>query len=143
MYTRMNLIGTKQNKKQNITASALESFILKQMESSLTEKIYNSHGFVTAVGVRNCIYAEIFPDERMANFIAGTVHALDYYKAVPKYLVPDDCKTAVAKHTKDEIIINASYQNLENFYDVVILPPPTRKPKGKPTVEKYVQYLEK
>ena len=38
MYTRMNLIGTRQNKKQNITVSALESFILKQMKSSLTEK---------------------------------------------------------------------------------------------------------
>ena len=107
-----------------------------------TGEIFKVHVFVTTVGVSSCIYAEIFPDERMANFIAGTVHALDYYKAVPKYLVPDNCKTAVTKHTKDEIIINASYQDLENFYDVVILPPPARKPKGKPTVEKYVQYLE-
>ncbi len=56
--------------------------------------------------------------------------------------MPDNCRTAVTKHTKDEIIINASYQDLENFYDVVILPPPARKPKGKPTVEKYGQYLE-
>ena len=107
-----------------------------------TGEIFKVHVFVTTVGVSSCIYAEIFPDERMANFIAGTVHALDYYKAVPKYLVPDNCKTAVTKHTKDEIIINASYQDLENCYDVVILPPPARKPKGKPTVEKYVQYLE-
>jgi hypothetical protein len=70
------------------------------------------------------------------------VHSIDYYKAVPKYLVPDNCKTAVTKHTKDEIVINASYQDLESFYGVVVLPPPARKPKGKPTVEKYVQYLE-
>ena len=32
---------------------------------------------------------------------------------------------------------------MENFCDVVILPPPPQKPKGKPTVEKYVQLLEK
>ncbi len=38
MYTRMNHIGTRQNKKQNITASALENFILKRMNSSLVEK---------------------------------------------------------------------------------------------------------
>ena len=107
-----------------------------------TGELFKIHVFVTTVGVSSCIYAEIFPDERIANFIAGTVHALDYYKAVPKYLVPDNCRTAVTKHTKDEIIINASYQDLENFYDVVILPPPARKPKGKPTVEKYGQYLE-
>ena len=29
MYTKMNLIGTRQNKKQNITVNALESFIPK------------------------------------------------------------------------------------------------------------------
>jgi hypothetical protein len=48
----------------------------------------------------------------------------------------------VTKHTKDELIINSSYQDLEKFYDAVILPPPARKPTGKPTVERYVQYLE-
>lgn len=61
---------------------------------------------------------------------------------MPKYLVPDNLKTAITKHTKDELVINSVYQDLENFYDVVILPPPPRKPKGKPTVEKYVQFLE-
>ena len=61
---------------------------------------------------------------------------------MPKYLVPDNLKTAITKHTKDELVVNSAYQDLENFYDVVILPPPPRKPKGKPTVEKYVQFLE-
>ena len=27
-------------------------------------------------------------------------------------------------------------------YEVIVLPPPPRKPKGKPTVENYVRYLE-
>lgn len=44
------------------------------------------HVFVTTVCVSNCIYAEVFEDEKIESFIAGTVHALDYYQAVPKYL---------------------------------------------------------
>ena len=56
-----------------------------------TGEIIKGHVFVTTVGVSNCIYAEVFPDKRMSNFIAGTVHSIDYYKAVPKYLVPDNC----------------------------------------------------
>lgn len=28
------------------------------------------------------------------------------------------------------------------FYDTIILPPPPRKPKGKPTVENHVRFLE-
>lgn len=39
-------------------------------------------------------------------------------------------------------MVNSAYQELERFYDVVVLPPPARKPKGKPTVEKGVQWLE-
>jgi transposase len=105
-------------------------------------ELHKIHVFVTTIGVSNCIYAEIFSDEKIDSFMAGTIHALEYYQAIPKYLVPDNCKTAVIKHTRDELIVNASFQDIENFYDVIILPPPARKPKGKPTVEKYVQYLE-
>ena len=72
----------------------------------------------------------------------GTVNAITFYDAVPKYFVPDNCKTAVKKHTKDELILNTAYQDLEEFYNVIILPPPARKPKGKSTVENHVKYLE-
>ncbi|MDD7370149.1 MAG: hypothetical protein PUH04_00745, partial [Firmicutes bacterium] len=47
-----------------------------------------------------------------------------------KYLVPDNLRAAVTKHTKDELILNSAYQDLEQFYEVVILPPPARKPTG-------------
>lgn len=109
---------------------------------TVTGEIKKVHFFVTTVGVSNLIYAEAFEDEKMSSFISGTVHALEYYGAVPKYLVPDNLKAAITKHTKDELILTSAYQDLESFYDVIVLPPPPRKPKGKPTVEKYVQFLE-
>ena len=109
---------------------------------SHTGEMLKVHFFVTTIGVSNLVYAEAFMDEKLPNFIAGTVHALEYYNAVPKYLVPDNLKTAVIKHTKDELVLNSAYQDLESFYDVIVLPPPPRKPNGKPTVEKYVQFLE-
>lgn len=34
------------------------------------------------------------------------------------------------------------FSDLEDFYDTIVLPLPPRNPKGKPTVEKHVQYLE-
>ncbi len=110
--------------------------------NSQTGEIKKVHFFVTTVGVSNLVYAEAFENEKLPNFIAGTVHALEYYGAVPKHLVPDNLKAAVTRHTKDELVLNTAFQDLENFYDVVVLPPPPRKPKGKATVEKYVQFLE-
>ena len=60
-----------------------------------TGELWKVHIFVTTIGVSSMIYAEAFTDEKLANFIAGTVHALDYYGAIPKYLVPDNLRAAV------------------------------------------------
>ena len=100
------------------------------------------HMFTTTLGFSSLIYAEAFPDEKLPHFIAGTVHALDYYGAVPRYLVPDNLKTAVTKHSRDELILQSAFSDLESFYDTIVLPPPPRKPKGKPTVENHVRFLE-
>lgn len=112
--------------------------------------VYNSdngvlkeaHFFVTSIGVSNMIYVKAYENEKLPNFIDGTKCAIEYYGAVPKYLVPDNLKTAITKHSKDELVVNAAYEDLENHYGTIILPPPSRKPKGKPTVERYVQFVE-
>ena len=62
--------------------------------------------------------------------------------AVAKHFVPDNLKTAVTKHTKDNLVLQSTFSDLEDFYDTIVLPPPARKPKGKPTVENHVRYLE-
>ena len=77
--------------------------------NSQTGEIRKVHFFVTTVGVSNIMYAEAFEDEKLPNFIAGTVHALEYYGAVPKYLILDNLKTAITRHTKDELVINSAY----------------------------------
>lgn len=100
------------------------------------------HLFVTTAGVSDYCFVELFENEKMPNFVKGTVDALNFYGAVPKYLVPDNASTAVTKHTKDELIINSTYQDLEHFYNTIVLPPLPYKPKGKPTVEKHVQIVE-
>ena len=41
---------------------------------------------------------------------------------VPKYLVPDNLKTAVTRHSKDELVLQAAFSDLETFYDTIILP---------------------
>ena len=107
-----------------------------------TGEIKEVHIFVTTVGVSSKIYAEIFTDEKLASFITGVTNAISFYGAIPKYLVPDNLKTAVIKHTRDELVLQSAFSDLEDFYDTIILPPPARKPKGKATVEKHVSYLE-
>ena len=106
-----------------------------------TGELRKVHIFTTTLGFSSLVYAEIFPDEKLPHFITGTVHALSYYGAVPKYLVPDNLRTAVTRHSKDELVLQSAFSDLETFYDTIILPPPPRKPKGKPTVENHVRFL--
>jgi len=107
-----------------------------------TGELRKVHIFATTVGVSSLIYSEAFPNEKLPAFIEGCTHATTFYGAVAKFFVPDNLKTAVIKHTKDELILQSTFSDLECFYDTIILPPPARKPKGKPTVENHVKYLE-
>lgn len=107
-----------------------------------TGELIKVHIFTTTLGLSSLIYAEAFLDEKLNNFITGTVNAIHSYGGVAKYLVPDNLKTAVIKHTKDELILQSAYSDLEDFYNTIVLPPPARKPKGKATVENHVRYLE-
>jgi transposase len=107
-----------------------------------TGEIKKVHLFATTLGVSSLIYAEAFPNEKLPCFIEGCTHAVSFYGAVAKYFVPDNLKTAVTKHTKDELVLQSTFADLEDFYGTIVLPPPARKPKGKPTVENHVRYLE-
>ena len=107
-----------------------------------TGEIMRVHIFATTLGVSSMIYAEAFPNEKLPCFIEGCVHAVSFYGAVAKHFVPDNLKTAVTKHTKDDLVLQSTFSDLEDFYDTIVLPPPAHKPKGKPTVENHVRYLE-
>lgn len=103
-----------------------------------TGKLQKVHIFTTTLGFSSLVYAEVFMDEKLPHFIAGTVHALSFYGAAPKYLVLDNLRTAVLKHSRDELILQPAFSDLESFYDTIVLPPPPRKP----TVENHVRFLE-
>ena len=107
-----------------------------------TGELKKVHIFATTLAFSSCVYAEIFLDEKQPSFITGVVHALEFYGAVPKYLVPDNLKAAISKNSKDQLLLNSVFSDLEDFYDTIVLPPPPRKPKGKPTVENHVRFLE-
>lgn len=107
-----------------------------------TGELLKVHVFATTLGYSSMIYADIFLDEKLPHFIAGVVGAVRSYGGAAKYFVPDNLKTAVKKHTRDELILQSMFSDLEDFYGTIVLPPPPRKPRGKATVEAHVRFLE-
>jgi transposase len=112
------------------------------LADSQTGEIRKVHIFTTTMAFSSYVYAQAFPDEKQNNFVTGVVNAIRFYGGVPEYLVPDNLKAAISKNTRDELVITSVFSDIESFYDVVVLPPPPRKPRGKATVESHVRYLE-
>ena len=57
----------------------------------MTGEARKVHIFTTTLGVSSLVYAECFLDEKITSFMQGTINAISFYGAVPKYLVPDNC----------------------------------------------------
>ncbi len=87
------------------------------------------------------VYAEITEDMKQENWIMAHV-MFNFYKGTTPILVCDNLKTGVIKHPKNgEIILNDSYKEMADYYDIAIIPAAVRTPKAKPSAEASVGKL--
>ena len=91
--------------------------------------------FVAALAYSGYSYVEAFLSQNEQAWIGAHVNAFGYFGGVTRILVPDNLKTGIIRHTRDEVVINKTYQELAEHYRIAILPARVRSPKDKPTVE--------
>lgn len=99
--------------------------------------------FVGVMSYSQYAYAEAFPDEKQASWITAHVNMYDYFGAVAKILVPDNCKTAVIRkgNSYHDPRINEVYRGLAEHYGTAIIPARVRAPKDKPNAESAVRNI--
>ena len=112
-----------------------------QVVDSITGEIYPAYIFVSVLSYSGYAYVEAFLNRTQENWIAAHVNAYNYYGGVTRTLVPDNLKTGVTKRTKTDIILNATYQEMAEYYDTAVLPTRVRKPKDKASVEGAVGHV--
>ena len=100
-----------------------------------TGEVLDAYVFVAALPYSGYAYVEAFLGQRQEEWIAAHVNAYNYFGGVARMLVPDNLKTGVVKHTRSEIVLNKSYQELAEHYGTAILPARVRTPKDKASVE--------
>jgi transposase len=69
------------------------------------------------------------------DWIKAKVRALKFYGGVPKAIVCDNLKAAVAKPLWFEPSITTTFADMAAHYDTTVLPMRPRKPQGKGKVE--------
>jgi len=105
------------------------------LTDSDTGEMIPAYLFVAALPYSGYAYAEVFLSRVQDAWLAAHVNAYAYFGGVTRIVVPDNLKTGVIKHTKDELVLNKSYHELAEYYGTAILPARVYSPKDKATVE--------
>lgn len=106
-----------------------------------TGEITAAEVFVSVLGNSGHTYVRACQSQKKEDFLQNIVHALNYYGAVPKVLVPDNLKSAVDRASRYEAEINRDLADLGNHYGMAVLPARSRKPRDKAWVERMVQII--
>ncbi len=107
-----------------------------------TGEVVDLYLFVCTLPYSGYTYCEVFRKMTLPNWIAANVNALEYFGGVPHIIDCDNLKTGVITHGKDEIVLNRTYSDFAEYYNLAILPGRVRKPKDKAHVEGAVKIAE-
>jgi len=93
--------------------------------------------FVGVLTYSQYTFVEAFMNERTGNWIKAHVHMFEFFGGVAPMLVADNCTTAVDHKKSDWYtpVLNTTYHEMAEHYNVAILPARVRRPKDKPNVE--------
>ena len=106
----------------------------------VTGETIDAYLFVAVLPCSCYAYVEAFLDRGTENWIKAHVHAYQYFGGVTRILVPDNLKTGVIKNTRNEILLNRSYQEMAEHYDTAIIPARVKAPQDKANVEGTVNH---
>jgi transposase len=91
--------------------------------------------FVAVLGASNYTFAEATRTQKLEDFCASTVRALEFFGGVPQIAVPDQLRSAVSGPDRYDPDINPTYAELSQHYDLAIVPARPAKPRDKAKVE--------
>ena len=94
--------------------------------------------FVACLPFSRYAYAEACGDEREGSWLRCHVHAFEYFGGSTPIIVPDNLKTGVTSHGREEVVLNDAYREMAAHYCAAVLPARVRHPKDKPGAENTV-----
>jgi transposase len=87
--------------------------------------------FVSVLGASGYLYAEATRSQDLASWLGAHVRALEFYRAAPRVIVPDNLKSGVTKACWYDPELNPSYLELARTYSVAVLPTRPAHPRDR------------
>ncbi|WP_298341933.1 IS21 family transposase [Ferrimicrobium sp.] len=98
--------------------------------------------FVATLSYSGYTFGGVYESQRIDDFLSAIMDALEFFGGLPAKIIPDNLRSAVTKHTRDELIYNATFGEFCTHYGIE--PAATRpyRPKDKAKAEGAVYRVE-
>lgn len=108
-----------------------------------TGAIKQAQVFVATLGASGYIFATAVNSQTTPDWLKCNALALEFFDGAPRFVVPDNLKSAVTKNTRDIVTLNRAYAEFSEHYGFQIYPARPRKPKDKSLGEIAVQLVQR
>lgn len=100
------------------------------------------HGLVVTLNYSRHMYVHLTLKQGIKDCIEGLESAWEFFGGVCKRVILDNFKAAVTKADRYEPILSRSLTEYSSYRDLVIDTAIVRRPRGKPRVERAIQYVQ-
>ena len=108
-----------------------------------TDRLRPAYAFVATLGYSRHQYAELVFDQKVPTWIALHRRAFESWGGVPRRIVPDNLKAAVAEALIYDPVLGEAYRRMAQHYGFVISPTKPHHAQHKGKVENGIHYLER
>src|SRR3989475_3055212 len=113
------------------------------VHDAVTGEVWPASLFVMVVGASSYTYAEATRDQQLTAWLSAHMHAFEYFRGMPRLLVPDNPRTGVSRACRYDPDLNPTYQEFAMHYGVGVVPARPYRPRDKAKVEVGVQVVER
>lgn len=106
-------------------------------------RVRTAYVFVATLCYSRHQYAELVFDQKVPTWIALHRRAFESWGGVPRRVVPDNLKAAVAKILVHDPVLGEAYRRMAQHYGFVISPTRPYTPRHKGKVESGVHYVKR
>lgn len=103
-----------------------------------TEQTTDAWLFVACLPYSQKTFVKAYPSMDIESWCMASADAILFFGGAPRLLTIDNLKTGVTKHTFDEIVLNRTYREFAEHFNVAVIPHAPRSPRGKASVESSV-----
>jgi transposase len=107
-----------------------------------TGEIHKAELFVAVLGASSYTYAEATWTQSLPDWLGAHVRMFEFYRGVPRLIVPDNLKSGVNKASFYDPEINRSYGMMAAHYGTCAVPARPHRPRDKAKVEAGVRIAQ-